>query len=352
MKKILSPDWKVKSKKFQEIGRGGEAIVYQIRDDLVAKVFHQPDAKEFKGDSQLQQAARVKIREMQKKLLAYPSDLPKNVSVPVGVLVDRDNEIFGYVTSFIKGVGLDKFGQTSSTLKPAEKVELITRLYDLVAELHAKGVQIGDFNDANVIVDEKTLVPYLIDSDSYQFDSFQCRTFTPRFVAPEVVNTAAIPKKEKSKTSKSVAKVGSKEKKDSSTAKVGDKEVSSPLVMVKPHDSMTDWYSFLVIVMRLITGTDPFGGVVEDMDLRQRIRKNVTVFDPRVIYPVVALPLRQVPRPILEVFYRVFKLGQRFTPARGIFESLLTPVAEPVSMKTNEPNKSKKPKTAKRTSRK
>ena len=299
MLKIRARHWK--PSKFKELGRGGEAVVYKMRKDIVAKVFLLPNAPEFADHAELQKAARARIRDMQTKLFEFPRDLPEQLIAPTGVLVDEKDRVFGYVMPFVDGIPLDKLGRTSSVLTERLTGKLLMSLHNLVSALHARGVVIGDFNENNIIVTRGK--PHLIDADSMQFGPYQCRSFIPRFTAPELL------KLEKSK-------VGAKR----------NGEVVTPLFsMVAPHSELTDWYSFLVIAMRLLTFTDPYGGVIKGMDLAERLGKRVTVFDRRVVYPRVARPIRNVHRPILEVFFRVFCRGERFVPDRELFEILRTP---------------------------
>lgn len=302
--KIKAPKWNPMS--FKELGRGGEAVIYFLKPDTVAKIFLKPDASEFSDNPELKEAAKIRITEMQTKLFEFPVDLPDELVTPIGVLISKDDNIFGYVMPFIKGVSLDKLSRTNSPLKPKRLKKILLSLYDTVASLHAQGVIIGDFNENNIIVASD--IPYLVDADSMQFGPYQCRSFIPRFTAPEIMKVI------KTQVTEPVATTRKKKK---------DKE--APLwsfLMAKPHSELTDWYSFLVIAMRLLTFTDPYGGVVKDVSLPERIKQKITVFNPQVIYPPIARPLRDIPRPILEVFFKVFHKDERFVPEREIFESL------------------------------
>ncbi|MDP3770963.1 MAG: hypothetical protein Q8R16_01535 [bacterium] len=290
--RIRSPRWN--PSKFPELGRGGEAVVYRLRPDTAAKVFLLPNAMEYADQPQSQEAARVRIREMQTKLDAFPRDLPPEVVAPTGVLVNEKGQVFGYVMPLIKGVGLDQLSRTSSIGTSKVVSTMLTKFYDLMSALHGRGVVVGDCNEHNIIVARRT--PHLIDADAMQFGPYQCRTFMPRFVAPELVRA---------------------EKPEGRSKKV----LATPATfsMVSPHTELTDWYSFLVIAMRLLTYTDPYGGVVAGMDLSERMDARVTVFDQRVVYPAVARPLAEVSRPILEAFFRAFHRGERFIPDRNLF---------------------------------
>lgn len=319
MLKIKVDIWR--PSRFKELGRGGEAAVYQMKDDIAAKVFLLPNAPEFRDNPGFAEAARVRIQEMQTKLFEFPENLPKELVAPSGVLVNTKKQVFGYVMPLIKGISLDKLGRTTSLLTPKLTGTLLTRLYDLVSALHAANIVIGDFNENNVVV--KGNVPYLIDADSMQFGPYQCRSFIPRFVAPEILKFGEFPAAVAPKRPVRKRKVTTTPIRPSRKRKVAVAVSDQPqFVMVAPHSELSDWYSFLVIAMRLLTFTDPYGGVVQDMGLEERIEKRITVFDRRVIYPMVARPLRTVPRPLLEAFFRAFHRGERFVPVREIFSGL------------------------------
>lgn len=291
--------------KFKELGRGGEAVVYKIREDIAAKVFLLPNATEFIKNTELQKAAHVRIIEMQNKLFDFPQDLPEGIVKPSGVLINEKEQVFGYVMPFIKGLSLDNLSKTSTILPPAITSLLLLSLYDLVNSLHARGVVIGDLNENNIIVANGN--PHIIDADSTQFGHYKCRSFTPHFTAPEVLKVI----------NQEISPGGRNGRKICKT-------ILPSYSMTAPHSELTDWYSFMVIAMRLMTLTDPYGGTIKKMNFAERLENRVTVFDQRVIYPCIAKPLKDVPRSILDVFFRVFHLGERFIPERGIFNDLLS----------------------------
>lgn len=286
-------------RKFKEIGRGGEAVVYQFGPDLVGKIYHLPNAPEYVDNDSMQQAALVRIREVQHKLFAFPLDVPDGVVAPTAILVNPKDQVIGYIMPFVKGISLDKLAKRSSIANASTAMPILRKLHTLVSEIHAVGIVIGDFNENNIIIAKKQ--PFLLDADSMQFGSYECRTFMPGFVDPQLL--------------KSLRRTPSRNKEP--------KMVGRPNVvftMASHHSELSDWYSFMVIAMRLIVHTGPYGGFVPKMDLTDRIKKNITVFDrKRVRYPQTALPLKTVPRPLLEAFVRMFVRGERFVPDVSLF---------------------------------
>jgi DNA-binding helix-hairpin-helix protein with protein kinase domain len=270
--------------RFKELGRGGEAVVYKIRDDTVAKIFLLPNAPEYAESRDLQLAAISRIREMQTKLLRFPHELPAQVIAPTGVLENVMGQIFGFVMPYKTGASLEKFTRTTSKIRDKQILELLKSIHELVRDIHSKGVIIGDFNESNIIVDQ--LVPYLLDADSMQFGEYECRTFTPRFTDPNILRVD-----------------------------------NGQFTLKAQHTQLSDWYSYFVIAMRLMTYTEPFGGVARNMTLAERIKERVSIFDNRVMYPAVAKPLGSVPRNWLEVFIKTFHLGERFAPPDALFDT-------------------------------
>jgi len=323
MLKIVSKTWD--ASRFKELGRGGEAAVYRLNDDTVAKVFLKPDAREFAKNPELKKAAKIRLEEMQTKLFEFPAGLPKEFVAPTGVLVHGNGRVFGYVMPFVDGISLDKLGRSDSIITPELAGGLLSKLHDTISVLHAKGVVYGDLNENNIIIVNS--IPYLIDTDSMQFGSFQCRSFVPRFTAPEILKIEEIVKpfvdpNDSGCSCDNCDKSRKKRKKEYLKNAKSESEFSYS--MLAPHNEMTDWYAFLVIAMRLLTFTDPYGGVVAGMDLAERIRERITIFDPRVTYPVIARPLKDVSRPVVEMLFRAFYHNERFIPDREVFDTLCT----------------------------
>lgn len=306
MLRIKAEKWN--SKKFKELGRGGEAVIYLLKPDTAAKIFLLPTDPQYKGLPGQIAAAKVRLEEMQTKLVDFPKTLSAGLVAPKGVLLSADKKIFGYVMPYIDGTSLDKLTKTGSALTLQQAYALLLSLYELVEELHQGGIIIGDFNENNIIVSGHKV--FLIDADSMQFGKYQCRSFIPRFAAPELLKVIA-----------------------GKTKGRGKNKVLLPpeITLAKPFNESSDWYSFLVIAMRLIVHTDPFGGVAKDLDLFARMKDRITIFDQRVTYPLIAKPLSSVPRPLLMAFYRAFKLGERFKPDKNILDLNYQPAAATVT---------------------
>ena len=58
------------------IGKGGEADIYNIGKGKAIKIFKPPDHPDYYGQPNEQKGARIRIKEHQQKLPAFPKNLP------------------------------------------------------------------------------------------------------------------------------------------------------------------------------------------------------------------------------------------------------------------------------------
>ncbi|MFH1210532.1 MAG: hypothetical protein V1645_01320, partial [archaeon] len=269
------------------VGKGGEADIFLVNGKAL-KIFKQPNHPDFSGLPVEQEAARERIAEHQRKLKAFPKNLPPHVIVPEELVMDRTgNTIVGYVMPFISGAEpLLRYTERSFRqvgISNEMMVKILRDLHGSVFNLHGRSVVIGDFNDLNVLV--SNIEAYLIDADSYQFAQFFCRMFTARFADPLLCN----PK-------------------------------TSSLMLVKPHNPNSDWYAFMIMLFQCFLFVDPYGGVYRPKDVKKLVPHSarplhrITVFHPDVRYPKPAVHYKVLPDDILHHFQQVFEKD-----LRGVF---------------------------------
>lgn len=278
------------------IGKGGEADVFDLGDGTVLKLWKAPDHPDFAGMPEEQEAARERLAMHQQKMRAMPEGLPEGVVAPLELATDRSGKrLVGYTMRFVTGAEvLLRYAEPSrgrAGLAAEDAVAALGSLHDLVSALHARGVVIGDFNDLNVLVQDRRAV--LIDADSMQFGPFLCRVFTERFLDPLLCDPAA----------------------------------GHP-VPVRPFSPASDWYAFAVMLMQSLVCVGPHGGVHRPKDPALRVPqqaralRRVTVFHPDVQYPRPALPLRLLPDELLGELTRVFVDDQRGVFPRRLVDEL------------------------------
>lgn len=267
------------------IGQGGEAIIYQCGPGELAKIFFDPSDPLLAHEPELQQAARERLDEQQRKLPVFPDYLPDRVIAPRVLVYDQPSggRIRGYTMSHLRNAQVlmrysDRLFCRQGGIDGNQRVRIIRNLHSLVSEVHAARVVIGDFNDLNVLVapDDQT---YLVDADSMQFGPFMCRTFMTRFVDPLHCKPDV-------------------------------------LTLIKPHTQLTDWRAFNTMLFQSMLFVGPYGGVHRPktggmLNETARILRRITVFSPDVIYPVTATPLSALPDELLQHFSETFGQDKR-----------------------------------------
>lgn len=297
---------------------GGEADIFDLRkitgEYKVLKIWKIPTHPDFNliGVSpQAKEFAAQRIEKHQTKMPAFPQSLPPEVVVPqelvwsspefswqqwlktpwrLELLRQRSREIVGFVMEFVDGT------EPLSALKSPDirrkygidnnvVMEIFRRLHELVSKLHALGIIIGDFSDANVrfVPNKKDPRVYLLDADSLQFGVFNCMTYTPLFVDPRLCE----------------------ERTDPLTG-------APTIARTKPYTKEADWYAFKVLLFQSLCRTHPFGGVHDPDDIDDivddeiRPLRWVSVYHKEVTYPKNALPLAHLSASLSAIFSGTF----------------------------------------------
>ena len=283
MKKIILDGKRVPLDPTKIIGSGGEADVYDIGNGKVLKYFKTPDHNDFAGMPDAQLAAKVRINEHQQKLPAFPKKLPPQVIVPRDFAFSQSGKkILGYSMDFLSGAeALLKYGERSfreGVIPDNQVVSIFQNLHETVNGIHNKQVVIGDFNDLNVLVRKEKA--FIVDADSMQFSGFLSSVFTEKFLDP--LHTKA-----------------------------------NQFVLAKPHNELSDWYAYAVMLMQALLFVEPYGGVFKPKNSADRIPKSlrrakrVTVFHPDVRYPKPARAMATLPDELLSYFQEVFVSDKR-----------------------------------------
>lgn len=280
----------------KSLGKGGEAEVYRYGHRLALKVFKREDHPDLATQDQ-RDAARLRLREHQRKLPSFPSDLPGNVVAPISLARDAPGgDVVGYTMNRIRDAELlFKVGEPRARRSERYTGPLVTRilldLLDTVHQVHRRDVVLGDFNDLNVLVKGDKV--FLIDADSFQFDSFLCRVYTDRFVDPLVCDSGS----------------------------------ATPLLSER-FSTETDWYAFAVMAMRTLLGVGPYGGVHRPRHQARRVphgarpMQRVTVYSRDVLYPKPALHYSVLSAELNDYFQAVFCRDHRGPMPRRLLENL------------------------------
>lgn len=279
------------------IGKGGEADIFRKGSEAF-KIFKPPTHADLAGSPALQQEARDRIAMHQQKLpalMALAPRLPKKISTPVDLVHDKTGKVAGYQMNFVENAEVIlKYGERSfreQGISDDMVRDTFLNLYPIVDGAHSASFVFGDFNDLNVLV--RGIEAFVIDADSGQFGPFLSPMFTTTFVDPLICDPHA-----------------------------------SSMVMVKPHGPETDWYAYLIMLMRSLLYVGPYGGVYRPTDKAKQIPhdgrplKRITVFDPEVRYPKPARHFKILPDDLLDLFERTFVKDARGKPPLSIIERL------------------------------
>ena len=283
---------------------GGEADVYDISSIIpgtALKLWKPPNHASYKGNDSLAQrnrdGARLRLAEQQHKMKAFPRNLPPRVIVPQKLVYDKAGKlIVGYTMRLLQGAEvLRSYGQipfrTQSGISNNEVAGIFLDLHHTVEALHLGHVVIGDFNNLNELVKGKEV--FLIDSDSFQFGGFPCRSFTTRYVDPLICDAKA-----------------------------------SVLDQVAPHNEESDWYAYALMLFESLLLVHPYGGVYKAANPKQRVAqgerplKRISVFHPQVTYPAQAVPLDYLPDEVLHFYTELLDKGVRGIFPRHLLEEL------------------------------
>lgn len=168
------------------LGEGGEGRVYRAGGRAI-KVFLAPTA------------------ERAKKLLAFPAQLPPSVIGPLELCTDRAGDVVGYAMRRLDGaVDAHRLAHRvwrEGAMRSAEVLRIWRELSAAIAQLHARGLVVGDLNDGNVVLTHETAgwTPWLIDADSMQLPGHPCvvaheRFLDPRLYGVDLARTCALSK--------------------------------------------------------------------------------------------------------------------------------------------------------------
>lgn len=265
------------------INKGGEADVFDIGNGLALKIFKPPDHPDYAMQPSEKAAAKNRISEHQRKLPAFPRNLPHRVVSPKELATDGNGKIVGYAMRYLAGAEkLLRYGEPDFRKKISGDLvmKIFKDLHQTVELIHKANVVIGDFKDLNVLVEN--FEAYIIDADSFQFGSFLTKGFTENFVDPILCDSA-----------------------------------KSPLELIYPHNAFSDWYAFAALLVQTLLAVHPYGGVykpkkiVKQANHQSRSLGRITIFHPEVFYTKHAVPYKVLPDDLLHYFHLIFEKDLR-----------------------------------------
>ncbi len=168
----------------EEIGKGGEGIIFSIDSNIVAKIYTLNSLNEQK---------KQKLNLLIEKKLQF-----KGICLPLNALYNTSKEFIGYTmprANVPKGFELQTCVFNPELLKlkfPSwnrlNLVNLSISILEKIEYLHANNIIIGDINPFNILINTDLEV-YFVDTDSYQVENLPCPVGTVHFTAPEIQDT-------------------------------------------------------------------------------------------------------------------------------------------------------------------
>lgn len=160
------------------IGSGGEGKVYEINDEIVAKIYNR---------ERLTKTIIEKISTMCKKRVSDYS-----ICWPINEVKNHENFIVGYTMKKCVGKPISTLYRGSLNtkkmypdFKDEDCIYLCLKILSKIQKLHRNNILLGDINDRNFSINSKREV-FLIDTDSYQIEDYACDVGTIGYVAPEL----------------------------------------------------------------------------------------------------------------------------------------------------------------------
>ena len=248
------------------LGTGGEGTVFRIRhlnQFLAVKVYHQFDHKRER-----------KLKTFFTQSFPFPNQVIAPQSLVYNVTQTR---VMGFTMSLLPP-GIEEVAKLANRkyrrsfdVKTKQVATLFLDGLETLRKIHSHGFLVGDLSDTNLLFSNQM---FWIDVDAWQFDKFPCPVATEQFLDPALYGV------------------------DLSLAPVFRAE--------------NDWYSFAVLLFKSLLLVHPYGGVHPQVrTLAARAQKRLTVLDPEVTYPQIALPPDILTDELGEVFTGYFKQGKR-----------------------------------------
>lgn len=240
------------------LAEGGEGIIYKYGNSSVVKIYK----------------PHINMKSKQLKIqMLIKTNLPAEAIKPTDIVTDRKGNFIGMVMPKVDGEDFKRLSNkkfvTSNNINTKDILEMLTRFWQVLQELHKYSIYIGDLNDQNILFDKKTKKIFLIDTDSWTIGNERCEVAMDLFKDPNLV-------------------------KDN-------------------FNAATDTYAFCVLAWKTLTRVHPFGGTTNpDMQIMDRINKGLSVIDnPNVKIPKTTKSWRNLSPDLVQAFKQVFNNGDR-----------------------------------------
>ena len=180
----------------------------------------------------------------------------------------------------------------------SKMLALVQHIQHMVDHIHDAGVLLVDLNELNFLVDSQFKSVYSIDVDSFQTAGYPATAIMP--------------------------------------------SVRDWSVQGNHFTEGSDWFSFACVAYQMFTGIHPYRGKHPTVStLEDRMRQNISVFDPTVHVPKVVYTPDIIPSGYREWFKAVLQNGLRVHPPTNPMDAIILHV--PVAIVTSQDNLTSNP---------
>ena len=238
------------------LAEGGEGIIYELNGEII-KIY--------------KPVVNIKSKENKVRLLINKS-LPKEVISPKDIVVNRNNKFIGFSMDKVEGEEFKKLTNkkfvTANNITTKDILLILTKIQNIINELHKNNIYVGDLNDQNILFDKKLNV-YFIDCDSWTVDNEKCEVAMDLF--------------------------------------------KDPLLQSNNFNEKTDAYSFAILVWKSLTRIHPFGGTINpDMNIIDRMKNGISVINnPKVTIPKTIKSWRNLSPDLIKKLQSIFENHNR-----------------------------------------
>lgn len=240
------------------LATGGEGAVY-LKNDTVFKVYLEPEKAIAAG--------------MERKVQLLSAIRHPGIAAPTGVLRDKAGKLVGLTLPRAKGEALCKAftnnWRDTNQFGPLETGKVVEAMRDITQVAHAHHALMVDANEMNWLL--AGTAPTAIDSDSWQLPGFPATA-----IMPSIRDYNA-----------------------------------------KTFSEGSDWFAWAIVTFQLWTGIHPYKGTHPDFArgaLEERMRAQVSVFDPKIRLPGAARPTSEIPQVLRNWYEAVFAGQDRSAP--------------------------------------
>lgn len=240
------------------VSKGGEGSIFK-QGNMSYKIYEDPK----------KMIPEAKIKELQ-------TIHEQNVIKPKDIILNSKNTTVGFTMNWVEGISLCKLFtndfRNRNGITEDSTIELIENIKLAINSIHKAKCLIVDGNEFNYLVDNKKfIIPYFIDTNSYQTPSFPATAIMPSI-----------------------------------------RDWHS-----KTFSELTDWFSFAIIACQLFIGLHPFKGKhpkYKKNDFESRMKDNISIFNSKVRVPPPTRDFNFIPSKYMEWFINLFNKGKRVKP--------------------------------------